>query len=96
MRREKSRRLRDFRKKSSLLIPVCLGLALAVLTQFAAPVRADDDRSYYFPRVLIEAELHSDGSMTVVEAVSYTHLDVYKRQYRDCPLARAGRCQLAS
>jgi uncharacterized membrane protein len=72
MRREKSRRLRDFRKKSSLLIPVCLGLALTVLTQFAAPVRADDDRSYYFPRVLIEAELHSDGSMTVVEERTFS------------------------
>ena len=48
-----------------------LGLALIVLAQFAAPVHADD-RSYYFPQVLIEAEIHPDGSMTVVEERTFS------------------------
>ncbi|NLA26495.1 MAG: DUF2207 domain-containing protein, partial [Firmicutes bacterium] len=43
-----------------------MGIFLFALVQFAEPVRADD-RSYYFPMVHIEAEIHPDGSMSVVE-----------------------------
>ena len=54
------------------LILLCLGLILLIQGRLAAPVYADDDRSFYFPRVQIEAEIHPDGSMSVAEERTFS------------------------
>ncbi|NMD42049.1 MAG: DUF2207 domain-containing protein [Firmicutes bacterium] len=56
---------------SGLGLLVLLGFSFLLMAQSAAPVRADD-RSYYFPRVLIEAVLYPDGSMSVVEERTFS------------------------
>jgi len=72
MKRVKSRKMTS-RGGFLFKLPLVLGLALILLAQLAAPVGAAS-RSYYFPRVLIEAEIHPDGSITVVEERTF-HFD---------------------
>ncbi len=61
------------RKRSVRYSGRCLLVLLGFLLvpQSAAQVRADD-RSFYFPRVLIEAVLYPDGSMSVVEESTFS------------------------
>ncbi len=61
MRKETGLRTRSC---SWFLAVLCLGLCFIFWAQFAPPVQA---KSFHFPKVLIEAELHPDGSMSVVE-----------------------------
>ncbi len=68
MKDKKSGRKNNYRRRLPLFLQFCLGLVLigAILMAAAGPVCADS-RSYYFPQVLIEAEVNADGSMRVVE-----------------------------
>lgn len=80
MQKEKqyNSRLIGWRGGFPFKVLLCLGLLLFFLAQLPAPACADGDRSYYFPRVLIEAEVHPDGSMTVVEERTFS----FKGRYR--------------
>jgi uncharacterized membrane protein len=65
-------RMKACRNRFSFLVALCLSIAFAVVLFLAAAVPAyAAGRSYYFPQVLIEADVHPDGSMSVVEERTY-------------------------
>ena len=67
--KKRNREAGSSRRKAAWLAPLFFCLVMVVVALWAVPVQA---RSYYFPRVLIEAELHPDGSMSVVEERTFS------------------------
>ena len=56
------------------------GINLRPLSMFAAKVYQDDPCVQFMPKILDE------NIYDAVDPVSYTHLDVYKRQVPTCPI----------
>ncbi|NMA92902.1 MAG: DUF2207 domain-containing protein, partial [Firmicutes bacterium] len=67
----------NYQRGSSFPFALFLGLVLIFLLCFVTPAYADA-RSYYFPRVMIEAELRPDGSMGVVEERTFNFNGRYR------------------
>lgn len=60
--------------------------AAAALLAFVAPAAAQDDRSYRFAEVAIEAELRTDGSLAVVEQRTFAYDGTYRGAFYELPL----------
>ncbi|MEW5784972.1 MAG: DUF2207 domain-containing protein [Bacillota bacterium] len=63
---------------TAIFLTVVFGLVLAAALLNPAVARAEDDRSFYFPSLLIEAAVQPDGSMTVVEERTYSFNGPYR------------------
>lgn len=66
-------------------MPALLALVLVFFLYFPL-ARAGDDRSFDFPTVLITAEVHPDGSMTIVEERTFSFRGFWKSAWENIPL----------
>lgn len=57
---------------SFVLLVLTLSIFMMVTLLFPATAGAQDDRSFYFPSVIIDAEVFPDGSMSITEKRTYS------------------------